>query len=226
MIEIISATRLPEDEFWKKSALGVSLRRLASDARLRGQVAFSNQYGLPGIFNARILAADSPELLVFVHDDVWIDDYFLADRVIEGLETYDVIGVAGNRRRLPHQPAWGWVAADSRFTWDDKAKLSGCIAHGSGPFGTVSFFGAAPADCELLDGVFLAARKSALKAGGVLFDPAFEFHFYDLDFCRSARQRGLRLGTWPICLTHQSAGAFRTEKWLEKYEDYIDKWGS
>jgi GT2 family glycosyltransferase len=82
-----------------------------------------------------------------------------------------------------------------------------------------------PADCELLDGVFLAARKSALTAKGVLFDPRFDFHFYDMDFCRSARQRGLRLGTWPIGLTHQSGGAFGTEKWNDKYQAYLKKWG-
>ena len=113
---------------------------------------------------------------------------------------------------------------DNECTWDDKANLSGSIAHGKQPFGPISFFGAVPADCELLDGVFLAAKKRALTVNGVLFDPRFDFHFYDMDFCRSARQRGLRLGTWPICLTHQSGGAFGTEKWVEKYRVYIEKW--
>ena len=224
MIEIVSATRLSENDFWERAALGVSLRRLAQDARLAARVAHSNQSGLPEIFNARILAPDSADLLVFMHDDVWIDDYFLVDRVIEGLRTYDVLGVAGNRRRVNGQPSWAFV--DARLTWDDKANLSGGIAHGTLPFGEVALFGAAPTDCELLDGVFLAARKSALVANRVLFDPRFDFHFYDLDFCRSARQRGLRLGTWPICLTHQSNGSrtFGTENWAAKYRAYLEKW--
>lgn len=186
-------------------------------------VSFENHRGLPDIFNARILAPDSHDLLVFVHDDVWITDFFLADRVAEGLDRYDVIGVAGNRRRVPYQPAWAFT--DNRFTWDDRGNLSGSVAHGTNPFGPISFFGAAPADCEMLDGVFLAARKSLLRANGVLFDPCFDFHFYDMDFCRSARQKGLRLGTWPICLTHQSGGAFGSEKWIEKYRAYLAKWG-
>lgn len=62
-------------------------------------------------------------LLVFIHDDVWIDDYFPADRVIEGLRTYDVIGVAGNRRKVPRQP--GWAFSDSCLTWDDRAHRTG-----------------------------------------------------------------------------------------------------
>jgi GT2 family glycosyltransferase len=154
---------------------------------------------------------------------VWIDDYFLADRVIDGLRTYDVIGVAGNRRRVQRQPVWAFL--DCKPTRDDAVNLTGSIAHGESPCGIVTYFGAVPAACELLDCVFLAAKKEILRANGVLFEPRFDFHFYDMDFCRSARQRGVRLGTWPICLTHQSIGAFGTEHWYEKYRAYLEKWG-
>jgi GT2 family glycosyltransferase len=224
MIEIISATRLSERDFWNDSALGISLRRLGHDIRLVPSIAFSNRRGLPEIYNERISAEGAQDILVFVHDDVWLDDYFFVDRVIEGLRTYDVIGIAGNKRKVPHQPAWAFL--DCAFTWDDMANLSGAVAHGETPFGPISFFGAAPADCELLDGVFLAAKKSTLKSNRVFFDPRFDFHLYDMDFCRSARQCGLRLGTWPICLTHQSGGAFGTKQWTEKYRAYIEKWGA
>jgi len=222
MIEIVSATRLAETEFWNKSALGLSLRRLKRDARLVARVAFENARGLPEIYNARIDAPDAPDLLVFVHDDVWIDDYFLAERVTDALKAYDLIGVAGNRRRVPGQPAWAFV--DARFTWDAKENLSGAVAHGRNPFGAISFFGPAPADCELLDGVLLAARRSRLAAAGVRFDPRFAFHFYDMDLCRSARAKGLRLGSWPICLTHQSGGAFGSDAWQAQYRAYLEKW--
>ncbi len=222
MIEIISATRLTEDAFRKTSALGMSLQRLSHDARLATHVVFENSRGLPDVFNERILAQEDHEILIFIHDDVWIDDYFLVDRVIEGLKSYDVIGVAGNRRRVQNQPAWAFI--DSKPTWDDMNNLSGSVAHGAHPCGAVSVFGPAPADCELLDGVFLAARKSTLASNDVLFDPRFDFHFYDMDFCRSARKNGLRLGTWPICLTHQSGGAFGSRAWLDKYLVYLRKW--
>lgn len=222
MIDIVSATRLPEADFWDKSPLAASLRRLGHDDRWIPHLAFSNRRGLPEIYNARIAAPDAGEILVFAHDDIWIEDYFLLDRVIEGLRHYDVIGIAGNRRRVKGQPAWAFVDAN---VWDDPANLSGAVAHGEQPFGPVSFYGAAPAECELLDGVFLAARTAALRDKQVRFDPRFDFHFYDLDFCRSARQRGLRLGTWPICLTHQSGGAFGSPQWTEKYYAYLNKWG-
>jgi hypothetical protein len=224
MLEIISATRLSESDFWSKSALGYSLRRLQHDTRLKAHVAYANTRGLPEIFNERIRAADGGDILVFIHDDVWIDDSFFGDRIVEGCNAFDVIGIAGNRRRVPNQPAWAFV--DTNFVWDDKTNLSGAIAHGPQPFGDISYFGTVPGECELLDGVFLAARKSVLTASGVLFDSRFDFHFYDMDFCRSAREKKLRLATWPVCLTHQSGGAFGTQKWIDKYQVYRQKWGN
>jgi GT2 family glycosyltransferase len=222
MLDLVSATRRSEKDFWNRSPLGLSLRRFAPDGRLVAHVAFANQRGLPDIYNSRIAAAGGDDLLVFVHDDVWIDDYFLVDRVIEALRTYDVIGVAGNRRRVPGQPAW--IFADMTWTYD-RANLSGAVAHGDHPFGPVSWYGPAPADCELLDGVLIAARAAALKEKEVLFDPRFDFHFYDMDFCRTARERGLRLGTWPICVTHRSSGSFGKGPWTQRLRTYKEKWG-
>ena len=223
VIEIVSATRLTQQEFLAKAALGLSLRRMQKDKRVRAAIAFSNRNGLPEVYNSRIRTADAGDVLVFMHDDVWIDDYFLPERVLEGLAAYDVIGVAGNRRRVPGQTAWAFI--DEKRTWDARANLSGRIAHGKNPFGKVSDYGeVVSAECELLDGVFLAARRERLVEKGVLFDPRFDFHFYDMDFCRSARQQGLRLGTWPVCLTHQSGGNFSSEGWKAKCRLYREKW--
>lgn len=224
MIEIVSATRLSHDAFWMTSALGQSLLRLSKDTALVHNIAYSNRRGLPEVFNARIEAPDSADILVFTHDDIWLDDFFLTDRLAEGLRTYDVIGVAGNRRIVPGQVAWAFV--DEQFTWDEQSNLSGAVAHGANPCGAVSFFGLVPAECELLDGAFLAARKSALMEKRVTFDARFSFHFYDMDFCRSARQAGLTLGTWPICLTHQSDGQFGSPAWCQGRDAYRRKWPS
>jgi GT2 family glycosyltransferase len=225
MIEIIIATKLSEADFWNKSATALSLRRLEYDDRWLPRVTFSNSQGLPDVYNPRIKTAADDNILVFIHDDVWLDDHFFIDRIIDGLKVYDVIGITGNRRRVPFQPAWGSFV-NNTVIWNDPVNLSGVIASGSQAFGSVRFFGTVPADCEVLDGVFLAAKKQVLIDNNVLFDPQFDFHLYDMDFCRSARQAGLRLGTWPVCLTHQSAGNFGGEHWQQKYQLYINKWGS
>ena len=230
LIEIVSATRLSEAEFWETAALGRSLKRLAYDTRLSSSIAFSNTLGLPVVYNSRIEAESSKELLVFVHDDVWIDDYFLSDRLIEGLREYDVIGLAGNRRRVPNQGLWSSIQTDvgevldKTFVSDKAINLSGSVAHGS-EGGSVSFYGKSPARCELLDGLFLAARRMTLRSNALFFDPRFDFHLYDLDFCRAATQHGLRIGTWPIAVTHQSTGNLDS-KWADAYRIYLEKWGA
>jgi hypothetical protein len=223
-IEIVSATRLSEKEFWNTSALGSSLQRIKDDQRLTTHIVFNNTRGLPHIYNERINAESDADILVFMHDDVWIDDFFFGDRVFDACNEFDVVGVAGNRRRVDFQPAWIFV--DTNFTWDNESNLSGSI--GTGPnalLGQVTFFGHVPAKCELLDGVFLAAKKSTLVNNAIVFDPRFDFHLYDMDFCRSARDKGLRLGTWKISLTHLSGGNFDGERFGEKYKVYLQKWG-
>ncbi len=221
-IHLVSATRRDKDDFWQGSALGLSLRRFAGDARLVPWIAYENRRGLPEIYNEVIGRSEADGLLVFIHDDVWIDDLFFAERLLAGCQVYDVVGVAGNRRRAAGQP--GWAFPDMTLQWDDPANLSGMIGHGQQPFGRVTRYGPVPAECELLDGVLLAARARALRENGCRFDPRFRFHFYDIDFCRTARAAGLRLGTWPIGMTHQSGGAFGTETWLEGLRTYRVKW--
>lgn len=222
MIEVISATRKSEEDFWENSATGISLRRLSFEKKIIHHIEYSNQRGLPEIYNERISAKNESQFLVFMHDDVWIEDLFFSQSVMQGLTQYDIIGVAGNRRRIPFQPSWCFI--DSKMTPDKRENLSGTIAHGMDPFGIAFHSGPAPADCELLDGVFIAARKSVLLENNVRFDPSFNFHFYDLDFCRTARKNKLRVGTWPISLTHQSPGLFNSSAWKEKYQNYIEKW--
>jgi GT2 family glycosyltransferase len=224
MIEFVSATRMTEKEFGESSALGRSLARLgeAEAGRWVTEVAFENRRGLSEVFNERIQARSEHDILVFVHDDVWIDDFFISDHLEEALHEFAVVGVAGNRRRVPRQPAWAFTTLD--FQWDERVNLCGGIAHAPTPFGTIARFGPTYVECELLDGVFVAARRSTLLEHGVLFDTRFKFHFYDLDFCRTARVKGLRLGCWPIALTHQSGGAFDSPSWREGYAAYLEKW--
>ncbi|MDY0330454.1 MAG: tetratricopeptide repeat protein [Thiomonas sp.] len=225
-VRVVSATQKTEAEFWAESALGRSLPyHLERDARIKPQIAFANRRGLPEIFNAAIEAADDGDILVFMHDDVWLDELGGLTKILrEGLVHFDVWGVAGNKRRLPGQVGWGHL--DDNLKSDQRINFTGRIAHGKEPYGATSYFGGMPAPCELLDGVFLVTQKSRLQPKKVRFDPKFDFHLYDIDFCRSARKAGLRLGTWPIELTHQSQGSFFSTHWRKKAQLYLKKWGN
>ena len=227
MITIVSATRQAAPDFAEKTPLGASLKRLAFDKRVDTRIAFQNIAGLPVVYNNALGAADAGEILVFIHDDVWIDDYFFADRIKDALRAFDIMGVAGNRRRVPRQPSWlfGSPGPDGVFR-KDRENHSGAVAHAKTPFGPVDYFGPTPAECELLDGVLLAAKRDALRSAGVRFDERFDFHFYDMDFCRSAKAAGLVLGCSGVAITHASVGeGLGKPDWRRNYRKYLEKWG-
>jgi GT2 family glycosyltransferase len=133
-----------------------------------------------------------------------------------------VIGLAGNSRRVRGQVRWATVESGKL----DLPYLRGAIATGDAPMAKVGFFGPIVGDCQLLDGVFLAARKQRLLDSGVRFDPRFDFHLYDLDFSRTAVERGLKIGTWPLSVTHRSPGGFGNAGWQANAGRYLEKWGS
>jgi GT2 family glycosyltransferase len=221
-LRFITATRSSQTRFEAESLLCRSLRRISHWSAIELQVSANNNNGLPLIYNQAIEAASAQDILVFVHDDVWIDDWFIAQRLDEALASFDVIGIAGNTRRTAQQQSWFLVGGSDDM---DSPQLSGGIAHGDVGEAKVLHYGATPASVQLLDGVFLAARAGSLQNAGVRFDSAFDFHFYDTDFCRSCSAAGLRMGTWPIALTHASAGRYKTPAWNLAYQRYLSKWG-
>ncbi len=231
-LTLVSATRSTQAEFVQSAWLARSLRRVASGAALRLRLFPGNKRPLPDCYNQALAEAADDDVLVFVHDDVYVDDWMLGQRLHEALQQFDVVGVAGNTRRLPMQLAWYLMPAQPGeqgrmvLSEPDRAHLSGAVAHGEPAQSQVTVFGPVPRAVAVLDGVLLAARAGRLRQASVRFDPQFAFHFYDLDFCRSARAAGLRLGTWPLAITHASqGGSIQSEAWQQSARRYLLKWG-
>jgi len=219
----VAATRLAQAAFHRDSPLARSLKRAEAFSPFVLAVAYENKRPLADAYNRAIEAAAHDDVLAFVHDDVWIDDWRIAERLRDALDAYDVVGVAGNRVRAPRQASW--VFEGDRPA-PNQPSLSGGIQHGAPEAPSPARYGDAPAVVRLLDGVFLAARAGTLKDRSVRFDPRFAFHFYDTDFCRACEQAGLRLGTWPIAITHAGAGeGWAGDAWDAAYRAYLDKWG-
>jgi GT2 family glycosyltransferase len=216
MLQIVSATRGAAAEF-RQTALGQSLVPLQRDERVGARIAVSNTRGLSEVYNEAIEAgpATGVEAFVFVHDDIWLRDPDFVDRLVKGLRIFDVVGVIGNKLFHPGHVYWSMPPA----------QLSGRVGLGDTPeqYG-LHIFGEAPAPCVLLDGIFLAVTARTLKRSGLRFDPQFSFHFYDLDFCRSAYSMGLKLGTWPLDMIHREGSQYATPAWLEARNRYADKW--
>jgi GT2 family glycosyltransferase len=224
-VRLVCATRASREEFFTKTALGRSAFIFRSPF-IELTLFPDNKTGLPALYNRVLRAAQSdPAVLIFVHDDVHLCDFCWPIHVLDGLNAFDIVGVVGNVRRVPAQPHWLYL--DDKFTKDEFSNLSGIVAQGTGfPPNSLYIYGQPGKEVKLLDGLILAARSEVLLTNKLEFDEAFDFHFYDMDFCRQAEARGLRIGTWPLSLIHESDGDFRSPTWRLGYEKYLQKWKS
>ena len=228
-IRFVSATRLSQQDFFAKAPLGRSLpvyRTFPKRQIIELRLFANNEEGLSRIYNTAIEESKAdPAILIFIHDDVYLSDYYWAEHLQDALAHFDVVGLAGNRRRVPRQASWMFL--DDQFTRDNYDNLSGVLGHGD-PFPNLrqlSVYGEPGQEVKLLDGVMLAVRSQILIERDLRFDPRFKFHFYDMDFCRQAETKGIRMGTWAISVVHASAGTLGVEPWRAAYDDYLAKYG-
>ena len=224
-LRVICATRLTEDAFFLKSPTGISLKSFAGVSPVELRLFSKNSIALSVLYNQAIEESQhSPAILVFMHDDIWLGDFFWTNRVREGLKEWDVIGLAGNKRRVARQSSWAFK--NDRFEWDIEENLSGAVGHGNSyPPEEITYFGPADQQCKLLDGFLMGVKSEALIGSGLKFDENFHFHFYDIDFCRQAEQLNLKMGTISLAVAHESKGNFSSREWKSAYQDYLNKWG-
>jgi len=226
-IRVVCATRVSPGDFMTQTALGRSLALNQSCLpTIEMFVDYGNSHGLPDFYNAAIEAARyDPAILVFVHDDVHLCDYYWSLRLMEAVAHFDLVGLIGNRRRAPRQPSWAYP--EQLFVRDSDENLIGLVGLGKGyPCEMVlGGFNLPGQECKLLDGLMLAVRSPLLIERNLRFDPRFPFHFYDMDFCRQAELTGLRMGTWPLSAVHESPGSVGTPTWQAAYQLYLQKYG-
>jgi len=227
-IRVVCATKCSASDFLTSTLTGRSLRAFSNDNpidHIQIEIADNNSRGLSSVYNQAIEAATSdPAILVFIHDDIMITDFFWTERVRSGLENFDVVGLAGCQDRKPYQPNWFFSKYISGQLIRGDLQRSGAVAHGEEPFAPISNFGPTLVECKLMDGLFLAVNSETLVRANVQFDDDFKFHFYDMDFCRSVEKANLKMGTIPLSVVHKSGGNFATVSWSAAYQKYIEKW--
>ena len=204
-------------------------RAVALYRRLFSQISSqtSSQAGAPvrheiiSIRNARSLAEaynwavrkSVADVIILSHDDVDIlaDDF--AARLFHRLRSFDVLGVVGSTR--VDGPTVGWSG---------HPHLRGWITHHSPAEAQWQVdlldHRAVAGDITVLDGVFLVARREALRA--VPFDAeVFDgFHVGDIDWSLRAARAGFRLGVAAdLGLVHASRGNYDAtwERYAERF---------
>jgi len=160
------------------------------------------------------------DCVILMHDDVSVEDKFLFDKIAEGFQEHDVVGLAGARNIELKEPTL-WHIMSEQSTW------SGAVAHPvSNDQVFMTNFGPTPARCLVLDGLFLAIKVSSLT-DKVRFDeniPAVA-HAYDIDFSLTCNDNNLKLTTWPIWVVHRSPGLEKPDDQFSNAQKYfLDKW--
>ena len=160
-IRFVCATRENRETFLQRTALGRSLS-VYKYPFVELRLFESNTTALPVVYNRAIdEAIERPAILVFIHDDVLMCDYFWPEHIVGALQEFEVVGLAGNRRRVANQPSWVYV--NDQLTPDAPEYLSGVIGHGKHfPPDILSIYGAPCQEVKLLDGLMLACRSRVL----------------------------------------------------------------
>jgi len=155
--------------------------------------------------------AGDAEALVLMHEDVVLADADVAAKLRRTFgedERIAIVGVVGGRRPRSlrwhgQTPSFGSVA-ESRFD--------------------ISFL-PAPADVDVLDGLFLALSPWAIEH--LDFDEVTYggFHAYDADICLQARERGGRVVVRDIELFHATKGGLGDARAFRQCDRiWRDKW--
>jgi hypothetical protein len=229
---VVCATKDASDGFFDHAYLGRSLRRIPESMRPAVHLYADNSgaaaRGLGELYNDALDTLDSSQIAVFVHDDVFLNDWFIGARVNEGLQRFDVLGIAGSGNPDLRHPAWGQAfdADLNAIGVQPGLEASGAISQFDYLDPHPTYFGPTPLACRLLDGLLLAGHVGRWRHVGLRFDPQFRFHHYDLDLCRAAESVGLSIGTWPISVTHNSQGRRDTASFRDSATRYLEKWRS
>lgn len=248
-IRLVCATRVSASDFWTKTLLGRSLsffRDCSHEFELR--LFPENKLGLPVLYNLALdEVRNEPQILVFVHDDVHFLDFFWPASIREGLASFDLIGLAGCKRRYPRQMSWIlYLYGTDSIGKIERCDASGMIGHLASadierdagqrdlapakPITLIdsqilSYFGPPRQQVCLLDGVLLACNSNTLVNHEIRFDERFEFHYYDMDLCRQFERKELRMGTWSISVLHASQGSYNSQFFAD-YPKFANKWGN
>lgn len=189
-------------------------------------MVFENSDGLPKVYNRKLAqyAGSGAEFIVFVHDDVYLDDLKLYDKLSTAHRNlgYHIIGVAGATRVQMSDPALWHLMAKRR-------DFRGYALHFT-KTGRImcSSFGPTPDEVAVVDGVFIAAHLPSVVSSGWRFNENYEFHHYDLAGCLDARAKGLKVGVYPIHLIHESPGldSVSNPLWKGSNERFLSEYGA
>jgi hypothetical protein len=218
--KIVCATTFKDQsEFQNKSPLSVSLEKMGWDAC--SSIIYDNKEGLSKVYNSFIVEENRHKKIIFLHHDVLIEDILLFEKLEIAFEKYDIVGLAGTKKCNIKSPISAWHLMCNR------EDMVGEVAHSKDKKYWTTVFGPTDSRALILDGVFIATDVHKLLETNTKFDENFDFHHYDITFCLKANQNKLKMGVYPIKITHFGLGdSMNSESWKQSSEKFKNLYGN
>jgi len=218
--KIVCATSFKDkEEFQNKSPLSISLEKMGWDAF--SNILYDNKEGLPKIYNSFLTEENKHKKIIFLHHDVLIEDILLFEKLEIAFEKYDIVGLAGAKKCNIKSPMSAW------HLMCDREDMIGEVAHSKDKKYWTTVFGPTDSRALILDGVFIAVDVDKLLETNTKFDENFDFHHYDITFCLKANQNKLKMGVYPIKITHFGLGdSMNSENWKQSSEKFKNLYGN
>lgn len=206
-ILIYSATRSNYIEDTKLyESIFISNADISSGSNLNVKIETFNKEGLSKVYNKCIDEYKEYDYIVFVHDDVIIDDPANLERKLETAHEdlgYDIVGLAGGiNPKIQKSALWHLMCGGF-----GSGNLFGAVAH---PVNDkqicMTNFGPTPSRVAIIDGLFMSIKISSVIKSGWRFNENYKFHHYDIASCLDANKMKLKIGVYPIWCTHNSPG--------------------
>jgi hypothetical protein len=206
----VVATQYNEKDFWEKSQIAVFLDK--TGYRNNCEIVYENKKGLSEVYNSFITTENKIKRIIFLHDDVLIEDLFWEEKLNLAFEKYDIVGLAGAKKAdLTRPPAWHLMS--------DRQDHCGEVAHSHEKRVWTTCFGATESRVLIMDGLFMAVNVKKLLDTHTKFDERFEFHHYDITFCLNSNKNKLKMGVTPIRVVHFGLGdSMNTPEWSKSAE--------
>lgn len=196
-----------------------NLLKYFKDANIDCRVAYDQEGVFQGYHKTvKELNAKDDDIIILCHDDIQIfsdRDQFL-DILTESLVPQDV-GFVG--------PVGTTLLGTNAMWWDPHLRQQGYhrgfVFQGSNIKKLNPNYFGHHGNVVVLDGLFLAARKSTLDVVGLNKPEEFPngWDYYDLFYTLTAYERGFTNKTIPIILTHYSDGVMRPT-WDENRKEF------
>ena len=210
---LVTATKTKTLEEFQQRPLAKSLQvlsdiRYPDDTLFDFEIVKDNTAGLPEVYNRYLTEENRDKIVLFCHDDVFIEDLYLVEKLNDS--PFDVTVLAGAQEFNKQSPKLAWHLAARRET------LRGEVAHTKDGKVFTTVFGPVPDRVVTSDGVFIAVNVERVLETNTKFVevPELSFHFYDIAFSLECYKNKLTTGVLPIRIIHHGLGdSMLTPQW-------------